>query len=165
MDTIYGPREPLRTLGTELDLSRVPWECLENPGFRAICRALALEAPELVDQVVVITSNHRTPALGSAQPFSYHWRFAAADWRTGLYLHHPGTHQEKLVLHGSRPGAIVAPTAAEALEIAKAWGARARARLGSEFDLLIGDRNHIDHGHLEHDARKAARVYERTVST
>jgi len=158
--TTYGDRSPLRTLGTSLAFRRVPWECLETPGFRAIARALALEAPTLVDQVVVVTSTHRGPDPAAmpdswAEPFSYHQRFAALDWRTGL------SREGSDLRLGARPGSIVADTPLEALEIAKAWAARVRARLGPEFDVLLGDANHIDHGHAEHDARKAAAVFER----
>lgn len=140
---LFGTREPIEPLGSALVfLNPVPWEVLESAGCRRILSAISLEAPELIRSFVVITSTWRP----GEDAFSYHHRFEAIDWRTGVDL------PEEL-------GAIVAPTREARIEIAEAWADRIRDRCGREFDVIYGDARHIDHGHAERDGRKVARVY------
>jgi len=156
MLTLFGSRAPLENLGSPLVFKNpVPWESLASEGTRSILAALALEAPETVDGVVVITSTGRRQKPLSR--FSWHHRFEAVDWRTGLY--HDATGE---LLLGGRPGSIVAPSPEEALSIGLAWADRVRDRCGNEFDVVFGtDRRHIDHGHAERDGVKVARVFQR----
>lgn len=147
METILGGRTPLETLGAPLDfVGPVRWECFRDGGLREILEALSLTAPRaLVGGVVVITSTYRRPG----ERFSWHSRFAALDYRTGLYFNSSG----ELEL-GTRPGSIAAATPELALEVAQAWADRLSSRLGSAFDVVFGDARHIDHGHVENDAAK-----------
>jgi len=136
---------PLKTLGSPLFfLDAVPPEVLER--CAPMLRAISLEAPETVGGIVVITSHIREPRGA----FSWHWTGDAVDWRTGIK-------PDRLA---DEPGAIVASSRDEAIEIAKAWTDRVAARLGNEFDVVgPRDAKHVDHGHAEHDGRKAARVH------
>lgn len=141
----FGVREALEPLGALLEFSNpVPWEVLASDGCRRILSALALEAPETVGGIVVVTSTWR-PTAG-ANEFSYHHAAEAIDWRTG-------------VDRPRSPGSVVAPSRIERIEISKAWAARVAARLGCEFDVIFGPPKHIDHGHAERDSLKAARVH------
>lgn len=144
---MIDPRIPLEPRGGRLYfLNPVPWEVLER--CAPILRALALEAPETVDGLVVITSTIRES--DTYKPFSWHHAGQAIDWRTGI----------KPAELAAEPGAIVASSRDEAIEIAKAWRDRVADRLGNEFDV-VGPRDyrHIDHGHAERDGRKTLRVY------
>jgi len=147
VSSVLGNREPLESLGASLEfVGPVRWECFRDGGIREILEALSLTAPrELVDGVIVITSTYRAPGSG----FSWHSRFAALDYRTGLYRDQAGN----LAL-GARRGSIVAETPELALEIAQAWADRLSNRLGSNFDVIFGDARHINHGHVENDAAK-----------
>lgn len=153
MMTLYGSRIAMVPLGPRLIFEReVPAECIANPDFGRLCMALTLEAPETVDGVVVVTSTWRP----EARRFSWHQRFAALDWRTGLYRMADGDMGLRTLT-----GSILADDPSEALSIGRAWRERMAARLGDTFDVLLGDEDHIDHGHAEHDGSKAARVYGR----
>ena len=147
MSSVFGEREALEPIGSPLEfVGPVHWECFRDGGLREILEALSLTAPRaLVDGVVVITSTHRS----HGSRFSWHSRFAALDYRTGLYLDEAGD----LAL-GTRRGSIVAATPALALEVAQSWADRLDRRLGSAFDVVFGDARHIDHGHVENDAAK-----------
>ena len=147
MSSVLGNREPLESLGASLEFAGpVRWECFRDGGIREILEALSLSAPlDLEGGVVVITSTYREPGSG----FSWHSRFAALDYRTGLYRDQAGN----LAL-GDRRGSIVAATPELALEIAQAWADRLSNRLGSNFDVVFGDARHINHGHVENDAAK-----------
>ena len=153
MLTTFGSRAPLEPLGAALHfLEPVPWEVFASDGSRAILSALCLEAPRTLGGVVVISSTWRR--AGSLDPFSWHQRFEAIDWRTGLYRDGLGE-----LLLGGRPGSILAGDPLEALGLAIEWADRVAARLGSEFDVVYGDRRHEDHGHAERDGRKVASVF------
>lgn len=147
MSSVLGNREPLDPIGSSLEfVGPVHWECFRDGGIREILEALSLTAPRgLVDGVVVITSTYR----GTGSGFSWHSRFSALDYRTGIYRDQAGN----LAL-GTRRGSIVAPTPELALEVAQAWADRLSNRLGSNFDVVFGDARHIDHGHVENDAAK-----------
>ncbi len=144
---LFGERFPIETLGIPLEFAHpVPWEVFASEGCRRIFAALAIEAPETVGRVVFITSTWRRATPTSK--FTYHHRAEAVDWRTGV-----------LEPMDREPGAIVAASEGERNAIASAWARRVGERLGSEYDVIYGDKRHIDHGHAERDGRKVARVY------
>jgi hypothetical protein len=107
-------------------------------GVMELLRILALEAPELRNDVMVVTGLWR-PATPTP---SYHPAMQAADVRTGI--DNPGVQ-----------GAIRGEGPEERYEIGCRWAARARRRLGLEFDLVYGrEVNHVDHIHGEWDQKK-----------
>lgn len=158
MTALVGSRDPLELLGSRIVFKHpAPWEFFAIPGNLELLEAIAMTAPETVDEVVVITSTWRPydPARG----FSWHNAGRAVDWRTGIV----GNSRAKAVELGDRPGSIVAPTPELALDIALEWAANMRARLGSCFDVILGDARHIDHGHAENDGGKRSRVHSRRL--
>ncbi len=141
------PRIPIETAGARLVFAHsVPWEVLDR--CLPLLRAIALEAPPTVGAVVVITSTHRTPKPGES--FTWHHAGFAIDWRSGIK-------PDRLT---GELGAIVASSRDMAIAILKSWVERVRARVGNEYDIVgPPDPRHLDHGHGEHDGRKAARVF------
>jgi hypothetical protein len=106
-----------------------------EPGFARILFVAGMTAPDLIDNAMVITSLYRT---GSG----YHPKFRAIDIRSGVFA-------------PALRGAIVAPTDQKRLDMGKSWAQRMRLRLGYEYDVVFGqDDDHLDHFHIEHDARK-----------
>lgn len=126
-----------------------------RPQVARILYAAALEAPPLVDDVLVVTDAARLPSAGGKpskhKPPSAPGEegFSAIDIRTGVGA-------------PPRDGQIEAPSDAERFEKAKDWAARIRFRLGSEYDVVFGDAAHRDHIHVEHDERPAF-IGQRTV--
>jgi hypothetical protein len=125
----------------------IPWEVIEQPGIRSILRAVSLEAPRMVGDVVVVTSAWRE----SEGVFSWHWAGRALDIRTGI------------LLDQSTTGAVIGPNPKARTAICGEWAMRIRTRLGLEFDVIFGDAQHIDHIHIEHDGVRANRQYRTAV--
>jgi len=154
MTALVGNRHPLELLGGLVEFKHpTPWEWFAIPGNVELLEALAMTKPETVDGIVVVTSTWRP--FDEARGFSWHNAGRALDWRTGIV----GDSRARPVEIGDRPGSIVAPTPELALDIALEWASNLRARLGSCYDVVLGDARHIDHGHAENDGGKRSRVH------
>ena len=133
---------------------QLPLEVWQHSHMRNIIRAAMIEAPQLVDDTLVVTSVSRGQQM-RMKPFSYHQageEGRAVDFRTGL----SGTSRDTLEWE-NRIGAID-PSPFEVQDRYRAvllWAQRIRERLGNEYDVIYGiEHNHVDHIHVEHDRKK-----------
>ena len=104
-------------------------------------RVVALEAPQTIASVVVVTDFYRDGDPG------YHGKLWAFDVRA-------------VSREATARGGIQAGNREQAIEIGKAWRTRVALRLGSDFDVVFGDPEHLDHLHVELDQRKVERSFE-----
>ncbi len=135
---------------------QLPLEVWQHSHMRNIIRAAMIEAPQLVDDTLVVTSVSRGQQM-RMKPFSYHQageEGRAVDFRTGLKGN--GTINDwtwDLIMQA--PGAIVSDNSQEAYYLALSWASRMKLRLGNEYDVIYGiEHNHVDHIHVEKDRKK-----------
>lgn len=96
------------------------------PEVRVILDAARETAPELSDNTVWITS----AADGKHKAGSKHYTSEAFDLRIKN-------------VKGFKPGQLNIPAAR--------WAERLRATLGFNYDVIYGDKGHLDHIHIELD--------------
>ncbi len=122
----------------------LPAEFFRQSALLAALAAVALEAPETVGRVIVITDVWRPDAAGG-----YHPKLRAFDVRSGVED-----------LQSARRGAVQGLSEDDRYASCVAWCDRIRLRIGREFDVVFGrEVDHVDHLHVEHDERKAARAF------
>ena len=137
--------------------AKLPYGVFTTPHMSRIISACMIEAPNLRNQEMVVTSVWRE----SDNPSSYHEGLGdgeprAVDIRTGI----SGSKRDDLMVNGW-PGALVPPitnggdTGWMTYLEAEAWSKRIEKRLGCEYDVVYGLVNdHVNHIHIEHDYRK-----------
>ena len=106
------------------------------PEIATIVRAAAETAPSLVENTLIITEGWR-PGVPQA---SLHPACKAVDIRA--------------IDDAMRPGAIVGEDDEQKLLYGARWAARLREKLGTDFDVVFGPPNHLNHIHIERDVKR-----------